>query len=120
MSNVSHPSHYNSGKFEVIEIIEDQKLSFHLGNAIKYICRAGKKNPGAFSRSSTKALRYLQRAVEWHNAKEQGRAPVRPNDMNPISGIPLCLATGCGKTQQVGRQFCAEHGPAHVTGAIGR
>lgn len=40
---VDHPKHYNTGKIEVIDFIEDQKLNFALGNAVKYICRAGKK-----------------------------------------------------------------------------
>ena len=40
---VDHPSHYNKGKIEVIDFIEDQGLSFHLGNVIKYIARAGSK-----------------------------------------------------------------------------
>ena len=41
---VNHPSHYNDGKIEVIDFIEDKKLGFCLGNAIKYIARAGKKD----------------------------------------------------------------------------
>ena len=47
MSNnqVENPSHYNSGKIEVIDFIEDQNLNFNLGNAVKYISRAGKKDP---------------------------------------------------------------------------
>ena len=40
---VNHPSHYNKGKIEVIDFIEDQGLSFHLGNVIKYVARAGSK-----------------------------------------------------------------------------
>jgi hypothetical protein len=36
---VNHPSHYNKGKIEVIDFIEDQKLNFNLGNVIKYTCR---------------------------------------------------------------------------------
>ena len=40
---VNHPSHYTSGKIEVIDFIEDQNFNYHRGNAIKYICRAGKK-----------------------------------------------------------------------------
>lgn len=40
---IDHPSHYNRGKIEVIDFIEDQGLSFHLGNVIKYIARAGSK-----------------------------------------------------------------------------
>lgn len=34
-NKVERPSHYNKGKFEVIEIIEDWNCSFHLGNTIK-------------------------------------------------------------------------------------
>ena len=41
---VNHPAHYTSGKIEVIDYIEDQKLPYHLGNAVKYISRAGKKD----------------------------------------------------------------------------
>lgn len=40
---IDHPLHYNRGKIEVIDLIEDQGLSFHLGNVIKYIARAGSK-----------------------------------------------------------------------------
>lgn len=42
--NVNHPSHYANGKIEVIDFIEDKNFNFHLGNAVKYICRAGKKD----------------------------------------------------------------------------
>lgn len=44
MSNVDHPSHYNQGDFEVIDVITDWDLDFPLGNAIKYIARAGHKD----------------------------------------------------------------------------
>ena len=43
MENVNHPAHYNSGGIEVIDVIEDWGLGFCLGNALKYICRAGRK-----------------------------------------------------------------------------
>ena len=42
--SVNHPSHYSSGKIEVIDFVEDQHLGFHLGNAVKYISRAGRKD----------------------------------------------------------------------------
>ena len=42
---VNHPAHYTDGKIEVIEFIEDKGLNFHRGNAVKYISRAGKKDP---------------------------------------------------------------------------
>ena len=42
---VNHPAHYTDGKVEVIEYIEDKRLGYCLGNAVKYISRAGKKDP---------------------------------------------------------------------------
>ena len=42
---VNHPSHYSEGrKYEPIDVIVDWKLDFPLGNTIKYISRAGRKN----------------------------------------------------------------------------
>ena len=43
---VNHPPHYNKGKFEVIDVINDWELNFALGNTVKYIARAPhKSNP---------------------------------------------------------------------------
>lgn len=62
ISNViDHPSHYNRGKIEVIDFIEDQGLSFHLGNVIKYITRAGSK--GDKLEDLKKARWYLDRYI---------------------------------------------------------
>ena len=60
---VNHPSHYTSGKYEVIDVIHDQKLSYNLGNAMKYICRAGKKNPDKYTEDLEKAIFYLKDEV---------------------------------------------------------
>ncbi len=56
---VNHPPHYQGKKFESIDIIEDFELGFHLGNAIKYILRAGKK--GNKIQDLKKAIWYLER-----------------------------------------------------------
>ena len=61
---VNHPSHYTSGKIEVIDFIEDQKLDYHRGNAIKYICRAGKKDKSKEIEDLEKAIWYLQREIK--------------------------------------------------------
>lgn len=58
---IDHPSHYNKGKIEVIDFIEDQGLSFHLGNVIKYIARAGSK--GDKLEDLKKARWYLDRYI---------------------------------------------------------
>lgn len=58
-SEVNHPSHYNQGKIEVIDAIEDWRLGFNLGNAVKYIARA--KVKGQEVNDIRKAIWYLQR-----------------------------------------------------------
>lgn len=52
------------GKIEVISFIEDKGLNFHRGNAVKYIVRAGKKNPGKEVEDLQKAVWYLNREIE--------------------------------------------------------
>jgi hypothetical protein len=59
---VNHPKHYNSGKFEVIDVIEDWGLGFHLGNVVKYIARAEHKNDAI--EDIKKARWYLDRYLE--------------------------------------------------------
>jgi len=61
---IDHPKHYNSGQFEVIDIIEDWKLDFCLGNAIKYISRAGLKDPNKETEDLRKAIWYINRKIK--------------------------------------------------------
>ena len=62
--NVNHPSHYTDGKIEVIDYIEDKKLGYHLGNACKYISRAGKKDAAKRIEDLQKAIWYISRQIE--------------------------------------------------------
>jgi len=55
---VNHPSHYNVG-FEVIDLIEDLDLNFHVGNWLKYFCRY--KYKGTPVEDLKKGLWYLRR-----------------------------------------------------------
>lgn len=59
---INSPSHYTHGKIESIEVIEDWKLSFHLGSAIKYICRHEHK--GKPIEDLQKAAWYINREIE--------------------------------------------------------
>ena len=43
---VEHPSYYNANGIEVVDVTTAFGLNFNTGNAVKYICRSGKK-PGA-------------------------------------------------------------------------
>lgn len=66
---VNNPSHYTSGAIQVIDFIEDQKLGYHLGNTVKYVCRAGKKDPSKEIQDLEKAQWYLARQIK--NLKDQ-------------------------------------------------
>lgn len=59
---INHPSHYNQGKFEAIDVIEDWKLNFNLGNTVKYISRAGHKDD--IIQDLKKASWYLDREIK--------------------------------------------------------
>ena len=61
---VNQPSHYTDGKYETIDFIEGWKLNYHLGNAVKYISRAGKKDPKKATEDLRKAIWYLKRYEE--------------------------------------------------------
>lgn len=57
---VKIPSHYNAGQIEVANFIADQGLDYNHGNVIKYVARAGKKNPDKELEDIEKAAAYLQ------------------------------------------------------------
>ena len=69
--NVEHPSHYVFGNIEVIDVIEDWNLNFHLSNAIKYIARAGKKDPEKEIEDIQKAIWYLNRYIQWKEKNKE-------------------------------------------------
>lgn len=60
----THQSYYNKGKIEVIDFIEDQDLNFSLGNAVKYVCRAGLKDPTKHIADLGKAVWYIRREIK--------------------------------------------------------
>ena len=63
---INHPNHYGgeSNVYEVIKIIEALDLDFHTGNAIKYIIRAGKKDPNKEIEDLKKAIWYMERKIK--------------------------------------------------------
>ena len=59
---IKKPAHYNFGKYEVIDVIEDWGVGYHLGNVVKYVARAPHK--GEELQDLKKALWYLQRHIK--------------------------------------------------------
>jgi hypothetical protein len=62
------PEHYGGAgaTYEVFNVLEAWSLDtdFYLGNVIKYVARAGKKNPAKTKEDLQKALVYLQRRID--------------------------------------------------------
>ena len=64
--NVDHPNHYGGkdNPYEAIKVIEAWELGFNLGNTVKYISRAGKKDPNKHLEDLEKARFYLDREIK--------------------------------------------------------
>lgn len=62
--NVDHPTHYHPNTIEAIDVIEAWKLNFNRGNTLKYLCRAGIKDPHKELEDLEKAQWYLEREIE--------------------------------------------------------
>ena len=60
--DVNSPSHYNQGKIEVSDFIEDQKFGFFDGNVVKYLCRY--KHKGNALKDLKKAQWYLEKLIK--------------------------------------------------------
>ena len=65
-TQINHPDYYNANGYEAIEYIEAFNLNFNLGNVIKYVTRAGKKDADAVS-DLQKAKWYLDRELNWRS-----------------------------------------------------
>jgi hypothetical protein len=65
-NSVSHPSYYGGedNVYEAIKVIQAHDLNFCLGNAIKYVLRAGKKESDTKKKDLHKAIEYLQFEIE--------------------------------------------------------
>ena len=63
---VDHPSHYGgeNNEYEAIKVIDAWQLGFSLGNTVKYISRAGKKDPTKDIEDLKKALFYLEHHIK--------------------------------------------------------
>jgi hypothetical protein len=59
---VNHPPHYTVNGIEVIDVIENYKLNYRLGNVVKYVLRSDLK--GNRLQDLKKALWYLQREID--------------------------------------------------------
>lgn len=66
MEQVNHPKHYGGedNPYEAIKVIEAWELDFCLGNAVKYLARAGKKDKAKHTEDLKKAVWYINRRIQ--------------------------------------------------------
>ena len=83
---MASPSYYTRGTLEVWDFIREQDLNYFLGNAIKYICRAGYKDSKV--EDLKKAIHYLENELQYTLRESK---PVGPSNRVParISGLEL-------------------------------
>lgn len=64
MTRIDHPEYYAKNGIEAIDFIEAHSLNFNLGNVIKYVTRAGRKEGEDTLTDLRKAHWYLEREIE--------------------------------------------------------
>lgn len=93
---INHPAHYTDGRYETIDAIESWRLGYHLGNAVKYISRAGKKSKDTELEDLRKARWYIKRYLDYHHKETKSiRAIEYAADKGldqDLSGAVLCLS----------------------------
>jgi len=71
-TNDHGPEYYRRGSIQVWDFVRDQELNFHLGNVIKYVCRAGHKEDDIEDLS--KAIHYLSNEIEFRTSQRVQRS----------------------------------------------
>jgi hypothetical protein len=90
--SVERPAHYAEGrKYETIDVIEDWRLSYRLGNCVKYVSRAGRKDPAKTIEDLRKAQWYLNREIE---ALEGVKTPYAVTYEDVLEDYAACAAEG--------------------------
>lgn len=93
--NIKHPSHYVEGrKFEPKDVIRDWDLNFNLGNAVKYLARAGRK--ADIVEDLKKAQQYIQFELDAIEA-ESKKATKQNTHSGDIMGAMAHFLSVAGK-----------------------
>ena len=81
-SEIKGPDYYKRGDIQPWDFIRDQGLNYHLGNVIKYVCRAGHKYDDLDDLE--KAIHYLENEVE-HRTSERVQEDGQQSDLKEFS-----------------------------------
>ena len=70
---INHPPHYRRGGLECLDVIEKLDWGYHLGNMLKYVWRAGRKDPMTELEDLKKGRFYLNRHIAAVTVRERRR-----------------------------------------------
>ena len=76
------PTYYTRGSIECWDAIRDWGLNYHLGCAVKYICRAGYKDANSKASDLKKAIHYLENELN----NTTSTKPISPGTVDRIPG----------------------------------
>ena len=84
MDNVNHPDYYGgeNNTYEAIKVIDAWGLGFCLGNVVKYISRAGKKEGNSMIQDLKKASFYLDHEINKLQGQEPIKVPILTSEEN--------------------------------------
>lgn len=106
--SIDRPAHYAEGRaFEPIDVIADWELNYHLGNTLKYVSRAGRKQNQL--EDLKKARWYLSREIETLEAAEQ--VPFSPSYEEIVQALVENAQRGY---EDAGQELLNEYGVADV------
>lgn len=96
--NVDHPSHYGGkdNPYETIKVIDSWGLDFCLGNAVKYISRAGKKDKDKHIEDLRKAIFYIEHEIELLEGQDKTdptNTLPEPHQSGMLKPCPFCGMT---------------------------
>ena len=78
------PEHYGNN-WKIGDFIREQELSFHLGNVVKYVCRAGKKENNTKQRDLEQAINYLENELEHTITDTTGSSGTIPSSLQAFN-----------------------------------
>lgn len=99
--NVNHPAHYESQRIVIEPIDLCESYSFCIGNAIKYLIRAGKKEGNPLEQDLAKARWYLKRAL---GSKSESDS-FRPDVSKSISRVCCAAHAYCDTNEYLDTLF---------------
>lgn len=85
--SVNRPSHYTAYPVEVIELTEH--MNFCRGNAVKYLARAGLKDPSKELEDLEKASWYVSREIARVKAQQEKRAALAGIVLGPDGSLTV-------------------------------